>query len=137
MHHTVVRKGIARYRIGVALILLAVALVAVACGPAGGGQPGGGQPGAGQPGGSRVSVSVKEWGMTVGEVPSGAVTFVVKNDGAVEHNVVIKETQTRLDGIQPGQTKELRATLQPGTYTIVCDIAGHEEAGMHTTVTVK
>jgi len=132
-----------RHRIGVALILLTVALGAAACGPGGGGppggggQPGGGQPGAGQPGGSRVSVSVKEWGITVGEVPSGAVTFVVKNDGAVEHNLVIKETQTRLDGIQPGQTKELRATLQPGTYTIVCDIAGHEEAGMHTTVTVK
>lgn len=132
-----------RHRIGVALILLTVALGAAACGPGGGGppggggQPGGGQPGAGQPGGSSVSVSVKEWGMTVGEVPSGAVTFVVKNDGAVEHNLVIKETQTRLDGIQPGQTKELRATLQPGTYTIVCDIAGHEEAGMHTTVTVK
>lgn len=132
-----------RHRIGVALILLTVALGAAACGPGGGGppggggQPGGGQPGAGQPGGSSVSVSVKEWGITVGEVPSGAVTFVVKNDGAVEHNLVIKETQTRLDGIQPGQTKELRATLQPGTYTIVCDIAGHEEAGMHTTVTVK
>jgi uncharacterized cupredoxin-like copper-binding protein len=84
-----------------------------------------------------VSVNEKEWAITLGEVPSGTVTFAVKNDGAVEHNFVIKETGTRLDGIQPGQTKELTATLQPGTYTILCDIAGHEEAGMHTTITVK
>lgn len=132
MHHTVVRKGIARYRIGVALILLAVALVAVACGPAGGGQPG-----AGPPRGSRVRVSVTAWRITVGEVPSGAVTFVVKNDGAVEHNVVILETQANLGGVQPGRTKELRVSLLPGTYTFICDSVGHREAGMVTTVIVK
>lgn len=127
-----------RHRIGVTLILLTAALVVSACGPGGGGQPGGGQPGGAQPSaGSRVGVNEKEWAITIGEVPSGTVTFAVKNDGAVEHNFVIKETGTRLDGIQPGQTKELTATLQPGTYTLVCDIAGHEEAGMKTTITVK
>lgn len=129
-------------RIGITFVLLAVALLAGACGPGGGGQPTGGQPGGGAPpggqgGGTRVAVTEKEWAIQMGEVPSGTVTFAVKNDGAVEHNFVIKETGTRLDGLQPGQTKELTATLQPGTYTIVCDIAGHEEAGMHTTITVK
>jgi hypothetical protein len=133
-------------RNGITLVLLAVALLAAACGP-GGGQPTGGQPGGGaQPGGAapggpaggaRVAVTEKEWVIEVGPVPSGTVTFAVRNDGAVEHNFIIKETNTRLDGLQPGQTKELTATLQPGTYTFVCDIAGHEEAGMHTSITVK
>lgn len=124
-------------------VFLAVALLAAACGPGGGGQPTGGQPGGGAPpgggagGGTRVAVTEKEWAIEVGSVPSGTVTFAVRNDGAVEHNFIIKETNTRLDGLQPGQTKELTATLQPGTYTFVCDIAGHEEAGMHTTITVK
>jgi heme/copper-type cytochrome/quinol oxidase subunit 2 len=131
-----------RYRIEIVVILLAAALLAAACGPGGGGQPGGGAPGGpGQGGGpagtSTVAVTEKEWAITVGAVQAGAVTFSVKNDGAVEHNFVVKETGARLDGIQPGQTKELTATLQPGTYTILCDIAGHEEAGMHTTITVK
>jgi plastocyanin len=127
------------------MLVLIVAVLAAACGPGGGGgQPTGGQPGGGTPpggggaaGGTRVAVTEKEWAITMGEVTSGAVTFAVKNEGAVEHNFVIKETGTRLDGLQPGQTKELTATLRPGTYTIVCDIAGHEEAGMHTTITVK
>jgi iron uptake system component EfeO len=127
------------------LLILAVALLAAACGPGGGGQPTGGQPGGGaQPGGgpppaggTRVAVTEKEWAIEVGPVPAGTVTFSVTNNGAVEHNLVIKETNTRLDGLQPGQTKELTARLQPGTYTFICDIAGHEEAGMHTTITVK
>jgi hypothetical protein len=133
-------------RYGMTLLVLAVALLAAACGPGGGGQPtggqpgGGAQPGAGAPGpagGTRVAVTEKEWAIEVGPVPAGTVTFSVKNNGAVEHNLVIKETNTRLDGLQPGQTKELTARLQPGTYTFICDIAGHEEAGMHTTITVK
>ena len=129
-----------RHRIGVTLLLVVVAALAAACGPGGGGgtPPGGGGQGGGPPtGGAKVGVDEKEWAITVGDVPSGAVTFAVTNHGAVEHNFVIKETGTRLDGIQPGQTKELTATLRPGTYTILCDIAGHEEAGMHTTITVK
>ena len=132
-----------RSRIRLTFVFLAVALLAAACGPGGGGQPTGGQPGGGAPpgggagGGTRVAVTEKEWAIEVGSVPSGTVTFAVRNDGAVEHNFIIKETNTRLDGLQPGQTKELTATLQPGTYTFVCDIAGHEEAGMHTTITVK
>lgn len=133
-----------RVRIGIAGVLVGVVLLAVACGPGGGGQPTGGQPtgggtqpGGGQAGASRVAVVEKEWAIEVGGVPSGAVTFAVTNSGAVEHNFVIRETGARLDGLHPGQTKELTVTLQPGTYTLVCDIAGHEEAGMHTTITVK
>ncbi len=119
-------------------VLVLVAVLATACGPGGGGQPGGGQPGGGGAGGG-VSVNEKEWQITLspGNVAAGTVKFTVKNDGSVEHNFVIKEANVRLDGIQPGTSKELTANLKPGTYTILCDIAGHEEAGMKATLTVK
>ncbi len=119
-------------------MLLMVAVLATACGPGGGGQPGGGQPGGGGAGGG-VSVDEKEWQITLGakEVSAGTVKFTVKNDGSVEHNFVIKEANVRLDGIQPGTSKEFTANLKPGTYTVLCDIPGHEEAGMKATLTVK
>ena len=131
-----------RHRVVLAGLLLLAAGLAVACGPGGGGGQGGGegQPGGGGTGGAggTVNVTESEWAIRIpADVPSGTVTFTVKNDGAVEHNFVIQETSQRLDGIQPGQTKTLQATLQPGTYTVVCDIPGHSEAGMTTTMTVK
>ena len=126
-----------RHRVVVAGGLLLAAGLAASCG--GGGEQqggGGGQQGGGA--GGAVTVTEHEWAIQLpSEIPSGAVTFSVKNDGAVEHNFVIQETEQRLDGIQPGQTKTLQATLQPGTYNIVCDIPGHSEAGMKATVTVK
>lgn len=126
-----------RHRVGLAGVLLLAAVFAASCGGGGGQQGGGG----GQPGGGTagaVTVTEQEWAIQLPtEISSGTVTFTVKNDGAVEHNFVIQEAEQRLDGIQPGQTKTLQVTLRPGTYTIVCDIPGHSEAGMKTTVTVK
>lgn len=82
-----------------------------------------------------MTVAEAEWTITMpAQIPSGPVTFSVKNNGAVEHNFVIQERNIRLEGIQPGQTKTLKATLSPGAYTIVCDIPGHAEAGMKTTI---
>ncbi|MDQ7843316.1 MAG: cupredoxin domain-containing protein [Armatimonadota bacterium] len=127
------------HRFWLAVLVLAV-LTLSACGPGGGGGPsGGGAPPTGGGGaGGAVSVTEHEWAIEMPkEVPSGTVTFTVKNDGAVEHNFVIQETGQRLDGIMPGQTKTFQVTLRPGTYTIVCDIPGHSEAGMKTTVTAK
>lgn len=125
-----------RSRVVLAGLLLLAAGLAASCGGGGERGGGGGQPGGGA--GEVVTVTELEWAIQLpSEIPSGAVTFSVKNDGAVEHNLVIQETEQRLDGIQPGQTRTLQVTLQPGTYNIVCDIPGHSEAGMKTTVTVK
>lgn len=125
-----------RSRVVLAGLLLLAAGLAASCGGGGERGGGGGQPGGGA--GEVVTVTELEWAIQLpSEIPSGAVTFSVKNDGAVEHNLVIQETEQRLDGIQPGQTKTLQTTLQPGTYNILCDIPGHSEAGMKTTVTVK
>lgn len=125
-----------RHRVYLAGIVLLAALLVTACGPGGGQQGGGGGQQGGPPG--SITVTETEWVISLpNQISSGAVTFSVKNNGAVEHNFVIQEANARLDGIQPGQTKTLTANLRPGTYNIVCDIAGHSEAGMKTTVRVQ
>ncbi len=118
-----------------------VAVLATACGGGGGGQPSGGPPsgGTGTPA-ATVAVVEKEWTMTPqpGTAKAGTVKFVVKNEGTIEHNFVIKELNQELaNSIQPGQSKEVSVTLKPGTYTLICNIPGHEDAGMHTTLTVS
>ena len=115
--------------------LLVAALMMTARSP--GGQQGGGQQdGAG--GAGKVAVSEKEWVITFpsSSIRAGKVTFVVKNEGAIEHNFVIENAGVEVDAIQPGQSKEVTVDLKPGTFNVVCNIPGHAEAGMKTTLTV-
>lgn len=89
-------------------------------------------------------------------VPAGAaVNLQVTNAGSVEHEFAIMKKGTsvtppfgdkdegniywELDEIQPGTTKTATFTApsEPGTYEIVCGLAGHIEAGMTATLTVK
>ncbi len=71
----------------------------------------------------------------------GAVTVVVRNDGAIEHNVVLAGTGGKsvaeVAVIEPGQTAEIRTAIHEGTYTIYCSLPGHREAGMVATLTVR
>lgn len=117
-----------------------VTVVVTACGGGGGGQPSGGQPsGTGVAAAATIAVLEKEWTMTPqpGTAKAGTVKFVIKNEGTIEHNFVVKELNQELaNSIQPGQSKEASITLKPGTYTLICNIPGHEDAGMHTTLTV-
>src|SRR2546426_7521804 len=59
-----------------------------------------------------------------------------QNEGTIEHNFVIEGTSVDLEAIPPGSTKEVTVDLKPGTYNVLCTIAGHSEAGMKTTITV-
>lgn len=117
--------------IGLAILTAVIA----GCGP--GRQQGAPQPGPGGAAGT-VPVSEKEWtiAFATNPVKAGSVTFVVKNDGAIEHNFVIEVARIQIDGIQPGQSKQASANIRAGTYEVVCNIPGHKEAGMKTTLTV-
>ena len=72
--------------------------------------------------------------------PPGAVVFVVRNEGAIEHNFVLEDAVAKkvveIAVIEPGATAEVAATLFPGAYTIVCTLPGHRQAGMVATLTV-
>ena len=72
-------------------------------------------------------------------VEAGDVTFQVKNTGTIEHEFEIFKGEAVVDeieGLVPGLTRELTVTLEPGDYTFVCKLAGHEEQGMTGTLTV-
>ena len=93
-------------------------------------------------------------------LPTGVITFRVKNQGAIHHEFVIvsgdptgtvgDEPNTvseanhiggpdgsELGDIHPGQTTTMTAYLAPGTYTAMCNYPGHFSAGMHFHFTVQ
>lgn len=71
------------------------------------------------------------------EAKPGNVTLDVSNDGSVNHNVVLTNGP-RTSDISPRDSTTLSlGNLGPGTYQLICDIAGHKEAGMVAALTVS
>jgi uncharacterized cupredoxin-like copper-binding protein len=73
-------------------------------------------------------------------VPAGRVLLQMRNIGEDDHDLVVRTAAGRvvaaMPDVRPGRTGQLRATLRPGRYTLVCRITGHEGAGMTTTIRV-
>ena len=73
------------------------------------------------------------------EAKAGKVTIDFDNPSPIPHNVVIEENGEELAGFEPiaeGE-EELTADLKPGTYTFICSVPGHAEAGMEGTLKVQ
>ncbi len=74
-------------------------------------------------------------------IASGATIFVVTNQGYIEHNFVVeneaKKKVAEIAIIAPGETAQVSATLQTGTYAILCTLPGHKEAGMIASLQVQ
>jgi uncharacterized cupredoxin-like copper-binding protein len=88
------------------------------------------------PGGT-VQVSEFEFGFTLSPatVPSGNVTFVMKNVGTVTHNFDVSGVMAG-PFLNPGQSATMTVNLQGGrVYSYLCDVPGHAEAGMKGTFT--
>jgi len=69
----------------------------------------------------------------------GKVTVDFDNPAPIEHDVAIEQNgkivaQSEL--VTKGKTS-VSADLKPGTYTFLCTVPGHAEAGMEGTLTVK
>lgn len=70
---------------------------------------------------------------------AGEVTIDFSNPSALEHNVAIEqdgEEIAKSETIAEGETS-VSADLEPGTYTFLCTIPGHAEAGMQGVLTVR
>ena len=62
----------------------------------------------------------------------------IVNDGVVAHSFVVPELGKGTPDVAPGEEMTLDLSTQPaGTYTVICDIPGHREAGMETTITLR
>jgi len=74
------------------------------------------------------------------EVKAGQpVTLTVKNNGVLEHNwQATIGSETIVVAVQPKQSASRTFTPQTaGTYKIICNVPGHEQAGMVATLVVK
>jgi uncharacterized cupredoxin-like copper-binding protein len=71
-------------------------------------------------------------------ISAGRVTFEVKNDGKIPHDLVVKgngvEAKTPL--LDAGESKPLSVDLKPGTYDVYCSVPGHKQAGMDLKLTI-
>lgn len=92
-----------------------------------------------QSGPTEVNVSLEEWGIELQPTTakSGEFTFLVSNIGFIEHNFIIEETDTVIASILTQGEDSVTTTLEPGTYSIICDLPGHREAGMEAQFTVS
>jgi len=115
------------------LVALAVALTLGACGGGGG-----------TPAAKTLSVEAIDFGFAPNAFTAKVgedITFSISNKGALEHNFVVFDpsgAEVGRTSIAIGATGSL--TVKPsvaGAYSVVCDIAGHKEAGMVATLTVS
>lgn len=109
---------------------------------------------------SPIAATLREMSIVLGRsfATRGSVTFAVTNDGTVVHEFVILKTDiaegalpasadepgkaeevghvAEIEGIDPGTTKELTVTLEPGKYVLICNEPGHYAGGMHASFTI-
>lgn len=105
-----------------------VALLAIALAACGGGAS------SSSSGGTSVTITTTEFKFdpsTINTKSGETINLTVKNNGAIEHTFVISAINFKLT-VAPGksETKSFTAPAAAGTYDIVCDVAGHKEAGM-------
>jgi uncharacterized cupredoxin-like copper-binding protein len=92
-----------------------------------------------RPAATKVPVSEAEFKITLAstDLKAGEITFEVKNDGKIPHDLAIKGTADKTDLIPAGGTAELKVTLKAGKYELYCSVPGHEAAGMKLNITVS
>ena len=82
----------------------------------------------------------------VSAVRAGKVTFIARNVGKVQHELMIERmpmtfdapmqpneeaAQGMIDDMEAGHSGRLTMNLRPGTYMLFCNIPGHYAAGQH------
>jgi uncharacterized cupredoxin-like copper-binding protein len=82
-------------------------------------------------GNTTVTVNMVEYAFQLSQssIPSGKVTFVIKNSGNEIHNFAILGNKAGAQ-IGPGTSETWTVSLPPGTYNYDCDVPFHAERGM-------
>ena len=113
--------------IGVAVAILAV--VAATRDPAPAGTPA-------APSLQHAILELTEFGIS-GDlaIAPGPARIEVHNKGGIPHDLAI-EGGPATPMIDPGETAVMEVDLAPGSYTILCTVPGHREAGMEATLVI-
>ena len=85
-----------------------------------------------------VTVTLSEFAIAASaDTVAAAVPLTVTNEGAVAHNLAIRDTDVTTADLGAGASETLDlSVLEPGTYEWLCTIPGHEQAGMVGAVTI-
>ena len=71
-----------------------------------------------------------DWNPNEVTIPANTnVTIEVPNNGFAYHTFVLPDYDIKLE-MNGGETQSVTVNLPPGEYTFICDVPGHEEAGM-------
>jgi len=78
-----------------------------------------------------VTVSMVDYSFVLSQttIPSGQVTFVIKNNGNDTHNFDLNGVKAGAI-IGPGQSESFTVGLAPGQYLYTCDVPFHVDKGM-------
>jgi uncharacterized cupredoxin-like copper-binding protein len=112
-------------------------------------------------GGKQVNVAIKEWSVSASpaSVAAGSVTFSAKNNGTMNHELVVFKTDlaegalplsgTAVDEMASSVTKKgeiaefaagttgtVTLNLEQGKYVLICNVPGHYQQGIHMAFTV-
>ena len=75
------------------------------------------------------------------QIPPGPAVFTINNASSEVHNLHVEgpgvSVATDDATISGGATTSIEATLQPGTYTLYCPIAGHRDRGESLQLIIK
>ncbi len=92
------------------------------------------------PSGSSAGASVALDEFTISPAPleiSSESAVSVTNDGTTVHDLAVEGQDLKTPELNPGEQADLDLSgLQPGAYTIYCQIPGHRESGMESALTV-
>ncbi|HYK07549.1 MAG TPA: cupredoxin domain-containing protein [Gaiellaceae bacterium] len=85
-----------------------------------------------------VQVGMFEYGYNLSQqsVPSGQVTFVIRNNGSEVHNFTVQGVKVGAI-LNPGQTETYTVGLPPARFSYVCDVPFHIDRGMLGSLTVN
>jgi plastocyanin len=86
-----------------------------------------------------ISIEAREFSLSPSDLhaAAGSVAIQYKNAGAIEHTLMIDGVAGfKLDVAKAGDVDAATVKLEPGTYTLYCDIPGHRAAGMEDHLTV-
>ena len=91
-----------------------------------------------------INAVLREWAIDMDqtEASAGTITFMVTNEGRMQHNLTVLSSTGATLGATPNfagsaGAQPLEVTLEPGTYTIICSLPGHATRGQQTTLIVK
>jgi plastocyanin len=99
--------------------------------------------------GGRLMLTLDDFSIAPQDVSAraGELTVTVVNRGHIGHNLHVRRYTrevaspardvVKIPTVKPGRSVTRRIRLKPGTYTMYCSVANHEELGMYGKLVVR